>query len=190
MDTWVSQGCIKLHCSGKNQLISSVCKHVYIYIYMCHWRSDLLKGFAFEIETLSFFALKNILSKTWPSIIHASRKRPHCWIRILIIWWAKVCFWPASHKILEANDNEEARSSQWHSSAKTATLLQVQIPLPSWQRALFSAPALNNQQSLWRLSFCRSWWALLLPCSFGSYSRQSIINQYPLKTLHTSHLQY
>lgn len=29
----------------------------------------------------------------------------------------------------------------------------------------------------------RSWWALLLPCSFGSYSRQSIINQYPVKTL-------
>lgn len=74
------------------------------------------------------------------------------------------------------------RSSQWHSSAKTATLLHVQIPLPWWQRAL-KCSSTSNQQSLWRRSFCRSWWALLLPCSFGCYSRHSIINQYPLKTL-------
>ena len=71
---------------------------MYIYIYVSlkvrsskriclrNWNPQLL------------WAVKNILSKTWPSIIHSSRKRPHCWIRILIIWWAKVCFWPASHK--------------------------------------------------------------------------------------------
>ena len=28
------------------------------------------------------------------SASQSSRKRLHCWIRILIIWCAKVCFWP------------------------------------------------------------------------------------------------